>query len=86
MPDRTATSIAYGTSAITILGSAFSVNDIALIAGVVIALATFVVNWYFKRKWITDERSYKAALLAEIKNKSTISIVQEVIGVDKVDD
>lgn len=80
MPDRTATSVAYTTSAITVLGSAFSVNDIALMVGMIIAAATFIVNWYFKRKWIADERVYKAAILSEIKSKSTISIMQEVIG------
>ena len=47
--DKLSTPLAYSTSG-TLMVFGFTLNDIALIVGIVTGLATFIINWYYKAK------------------------------------
>ena len=79
MPDKAATATTYAASAATFTAGALSLNEIAILASIFIAVVTYFTNLYFKRKWIADERAYKAAILLEIKNKSSFNIVSDML-------
>lgn len=79
MSDKAATATTYAASAATFTAGALSLNEIVMLGGLVIAILTYLTNLYFKRKWVQDDRAYKAALLAEIKNKSTFNIVSDML-------
>ena len=52
-PERVAdamTNTSYATSAGVALVGGFSANEIAAIAGIFLAAATFVVNWVYRHK------------------------------------
>lgn len=40
----------YSASAVVVLGSAWDWNTIALVGGLVLGIATFAVNWWYKRQ------------------------------------
>lgn len=44
------TTVAYSSSLGTAAGGAVSVNELAILAGIVFALGTFLVNWTFQHK------------------------------------
>lgn len=47
---NTSSSIAVGTSSATAMFGALSLNDWAIIIGIVCTVGTFALNWYYKRK------------------------------------
>ncbi|WP_058911150.1 phage holin family protein [Entomohabitans teleogrylli] len=48
--DKYASGSAYGWGSFTTMLGAISLNDWAIIVGIVCTLGTFIVNWYYKRK------------------------------------
>lgn len=48
--EKYTTGSAYGWGAFTTMLGALSLNDWALVIGIVCTLSTFGVNWYYKRK------------------------------------
>lgn len=48
--DRTVTGVSYGVSGTTALGGMLSLNDVALLIGIVFTVLTFVVSWWLHRR------------------------------------
>ena len=48
--NHTSSSIAVGAGSATAMFGALSLNDWAIIIGIVCTIGTFVVNWYYKQK------------------------------------
>ncbi|WP_456319161.1 HP1 family phage holin [Klebsiella grimontii] len=42
--------LSYWVGGLTTMGSVLSLNDWAIIIGIVCTIGTFGVNWYYKRK------------------------------------
>jgi len=83
MSDKVATGTAYASSFVTIFASAWSFNELMMLAGFLVGLATFLYNVWYKERTLNDDRAYKTALLQEIKNKDTISIAQEIADTER---
>ena len=61
--DRTTTTMSYTASGATAAGGLLSLNDWALIIGIVCAVATLLLNaWYQKRKDSRDIELHKAQM------------------------
>lgn len=67
MSDKVATSTTYASSIITIFSGAISLNEFLMLAGFFLGLATFVYNIVYKER-----------LLAALKTKGSINIIQEI--------
>ena len=48
--NQTSSSVAVGTGSATAVFGALSLNDWAIIIGIVCTIGTFAINWYYKRK------------------------------------
>ena len=48
--NQTSSSVAVGTGSATAVFGALSLNDLAIIIGIVCTIGTFSINWYYKRK------------------------------------
>ena len=48
--NQTSSSVAVGTGSATAMFGALSINDWAIIIGIVCTVGTFALNWYYKRK------------------------------------
>ena len=48
--NQTSSSVAVGTGSATAVFGALSLNDWAIIIGIVCTIGTFSINWYYKRK------------------------------------
>ena len=48
--NNTSSSIAVGTGSATAMFGALSLNDWAIIIGIVCTVGTFALNWYYKQK------------------------------------
>ncbi|RXK33844.1 holin [Arsenophonus endosymbiont of Bemisia tabaci Asia II 3] len=48
--EKYTTSSAYSWAAFTAVLGALSLNEWALIVGIICTLGTFIVNWYYRRK------------------------------------
>lgn len=48
--NHTSSSIAVGTGSATVMFGALSLNDLAIIIGIVCTVCTFALNWYYKRQ------------------------------------
>lgn len=48
--DKYSSPISYFWGAICTLFGALSLNDIAVIVGIILSIATFLVNWWYKRR------------------------------------
>ena len=48
--NQTSSSVALGTGSATAVFGALSLNDLAIIIGIVCTIGTFSINWYYKRK------------------------------------
>lgn len=46
--DKYTSPVSYFWGGICTLFGALSLNDIAIIVGIVISIATFLINWYYK--------------------------------------
>ncbi|ECD4212417.1 hypothetical protein E0X15_12475 [Salmonella enterica subsp. enterica serovar Gatuni] len=40
----------YGSGGLTAMGGVLSLNDVAVIIGILCTVGTFGINWYYKRK------------------------------------
>lgn len=60
MGDKLTTPAAYTASAVTGLFGMVDWNTVATIGGLVLAILTFAVNWYYKRK---NSKAFEAAIL-----------------------
>jgi len=60
---QTASPTSYGASAVAVVGS-LTANDIAMITGAIVAVATFIINWIYK------EKMYQLAKRQENADKS----------------
>ena len=67
MSDKVATSTTYASSIITLFGGVISLNEFLMLAGFFLGLATFVYNIVYKER-----------LLAALKTKGSINIIQEI--------
>lgn len=67
MSDKVATSTTYVSSIITIFGGAISLNEFLMLLGGVLGIVTFVYNVWYKER-----------LLAALKAKDNINIIQEL--------
>lgn len=59
MGDKLTTPAAYTASAVTGLFGVVDWNTVATIGGLVLAILTFAINWYYKRK---NSRAYAEAI------------------------
>lgn len=50
MTEKITSASSYGTSGLMAAFGAVSLNEIALIVGIVCTLGTFLVNWYYRHK------------------------------------
>ena len=48
--NQTSSSVAVGTGSATAMFGALSLNDWAIIIGIVCTVGTFALNWYYKQK------------------------------------
>ena len=48
--NNTSSSIAVGTGSATAMFGALSINDWAIIIGIVCTVGTFALNWHYKQK------------------------------------
>lgn len=48
--ERYTSPISYFWGAICTLLGALSLNDIAIIVGIILSIATFIINWVYKRR------------------------------------
>lgn len=85
MSDKVATGTAYASSFVTIFASAWSFNELMMLSGFLVGLATFLYNVWFKERTIRDDRAYKQALLVEIRNKSIVAVSQDINDIIKDD-
>lgn len=58
MTDKVTTAAAYGTSGATFIAGSMSLNEWLAIGGFILAVLTFVINFYFQRK--RDRREERA--------------------------
>jgi hypothetical protein len=54
LTSEVASKITYTASG-TLMIFGFSLNDFAIILGMIIGVATFIINWYYKHKMAKDE-------------------------------
>lgn len=74
MSDKVATGTAYTSSVITVFAASWSFNELMMLGGFLVGLATFLYNCWYKERVLRDERKYKQALLEQIKRKEVVSI------------
>lgn len=78
MSDKVATGTAYASSFVTIFASAWSFNELMMLSGFLVGLATFVYNCWYKERVLRDDRAYKQALLNQIKTKEIVNVAQDI--------
>lgn len=50
--DKIASTVSYTAGVSTATAGALTLNDWALIVGIIVSLGTFAVNWYYKHKTV----------------------------------
>lgn len=50
MSDKVTSTVSYTAGVSTATAGALTLNDWALICGIVVSLGTFVLNWYYRHK------------------------------------
>ncbi|MDP5459878.1 HP1 family phage holin [Alishewanella sp. SMS8] len=88
--DRTVTGISYGVSGTTALGGMLSLNDIALLIGIVFTLLTFFISWFFHRRrhrleleqheWRRQQHLLKMELLKQSELATSGKLVNQLAG------
>ena len=77
MNDKYATGATYAGSFVTVFGGAWTLNEIAIIGGFAVALCSFLYNIFCKERQHRADLEYKHSLLAEIKQKETLNLIQD---------
>jgi len=75
--DKVATGTTYASSFVTIFAASFSFNEMLALGGLLVGVITMVYNILYRERVLYNEREYRKAILAEIKNKGVIGIGQE---------
>ncbi|WP_392562509.1 phage holin family protein [Orbus sturtevantii] len=68
--DRYSSPVSYFWGAICTLFGALSLNDIALIVGIILSIATFAINWWYKRRDAIHKEKLREEYYAKYKKDS----------------
>jgi hypothetical protein len=66
--DKTTTTMSYTASGATAAGGLLSLNDWALVIGIIVAIATFGLNWWYQARKDSRERELYEAQMAQIQD------------------
>ncbi len=62
--------VSYFWGAICTLLGALSLNDIAIIVGIILSIATFIINWIYKRRDFQHKKNLREQYYEELKKDS----------------
>lgn len=65
--DKYSSSISYFLGAVCTLFGALSLNDIAIIIGIFLSIATFVINWLYKRQDFLHKKKLREKIYEKYK-------------------
>lgn len=62
--------VSYFWGAICTLLGALSLNDVAIIVGIILSIATFIINWVYKRRDFQHKKNLREQYYEELKKDS----------------
>ncbi|WP_392551598.1 HP1 family phage holin [Orbus wheelerorum] len=65
--DRYSSPVSYFWGAICTLIGAFSLNEIAIIIGIILSVATFFINWAYRRRDFQHKKKLREEYYAKYK-------------------
>lgn len=65
--DKYSSPISYFWGILCTLFGALSLNDIAIIIGIILSIATFIINWVYKRKDFLHKKKLREKQYAKCK-------------------
>lgn len=68
--DRYTSQISYFWGALCTLIGAFSLNEIAIIIGIILSVATFIINWVYKRRDFQHKKNLREQYYAKYNKDS----------------
>jgi len=68
--DKYSSPVSYFWGAICTLIGAFSLNEIAIIIGIILSIATFFINWAYKRRDFQHKKKLREEYYAAHKKDS----------------
>ncbi|MCX8650965.1 phage holin family protein [Gilliamella sp. B2776] len=68
--DKYSSPVSYFWGAICTLFGALSLNDIAVVVGIILSIATFIINWLYKRRDFYHKKNLREQYYEKNKKNS----------------